>query len=200
MPDTMNLSLNAFIKLFAMDMPKQMAEISRRVQQNGGGYDFYKSLNLAIKAYIEDKTNDEIEYILNSPSNPAEVNLNRLAFDAFKRRFAKKRKKLSVFDGKQKIWLENKVVSVIVSPTFALESSTGMEVYHIWATQNPAVTKHMGGIGCYLSKEAFRKTSYSNYTFKFFDAVGEKVYSSFYNNTPALVNKTARDIAHWAQQ
>lgn len=196
----MNISLNAFIKLFALDMPKQMAEISRRVQQNGNGYDFYKSLNAAIKAFIENKTKDEIDFILNSPSNPAEANLNRLAFESFERKFGKKKNKLSIFDKKQKLPLADKAVTVFVAPTFMLETPSGIEVYHIWATQNPAVSKHMGGMACYMCQEAFRKTSASNYKFKFFDAVGEKLFSTYYNNTPALVNKTARDIAHWAQQ
>ena len=200
MPDTINISLNAFIKLFALDMPKQMAEVSRRIHQNSSGYDFYKSLNLAIKSYIENRTNDEIDLILNSPSNPAEANLNRLAFESFERRFGSKRHKLSVFEKKQKIYYANRYVCVIVSPTFSLETTNGIEVFHVWATQLPSVNRHMGAIACYICQEAFRKTSSSNYKFKFFDFVGEKIYSSYYNNTSALIEKTAQDIAHWAQQ
>lgn len=199
MTETMNISLNAFIKLFALDMPKQMAEISRRVQQSGSGYDFYKTLNSAIKAYIDNKTQDEVDFILNSPSNPAEASLNRLAFESFEKRFGKKRKKLDIFDKKQKLFLENKAISIFVAPTFTLETSEGIEVYHIWATQSIVVNKHMGGMGCYICQEAFRKTSSSNYKFKFFDAVGEKVFSKYYNTTPALVSKTASDIAHWSK-
>jgi hypothetical protein len=181
-------------------MPKQMAEISRRIHQTGNGYDFYKSLTLAIRAYIENKTRDEIDLILNSPVNPAESNLNRLAFESFERKFGKKKSKMSLFEKRQRLFLADRRISVTVSPTFTIETASGFEVYHVWATQNPQVNKHMGGMACYICKEAFRKSSSSNYDFKFFDSVGEKVFSTFYNNTSALVERTAQDIAHWADR
>lgn len=198
--NTLTLSLNAFIKLSAMDMSKQMAEISRRMQSDVGGYDFYRTLNQAIKAFIQNKTNDEVDYILSKASSPSEENYNRLAFEAFKKRFGSKKKKLSTFDKKNNLMLANKSVGVLVAPAFMLETSNEVEVYHIWATQNPTLNRYMGGMGCYICQEAFRKTSAANYKFKFFDAVSRRVYTKFQNNTPALVEKTAADIIYWANQ
>jgi len=194
-PD-ISLSLNSFIKIYAMDMHLQMAEVNRRVQQNGG-YDFYRILNSAIRAFIEGRTRDEIDYILNSSSRPQEISYNKMAFEAFEERFGKKIKKLSTFDKKGKILLADKKVEISVYPNFLMETNDGIEVYNVWAMQSPAMSAHMGSIGCYLAKEAFRKTS-SNYKFKFFDAVGKKVYSNILNSTPELVNRMASNIAHWA--
>lgn len=196
--DRVKFSLNSFIRLYGVDMARQMSEVHKRLQQGSSGYDFYRNLNLAIKAYIEGKSDDEIEYILNSASKPAEVTYNRIGFESFKAKFGSKRKKLSVFDKNANVKLSSGRVLVICAPSFTLETPNGLESYHVWASQSPDVNGHMGALGCYLCREAFRKSAYSNHSFRFFDAVGNRLYSKILNNTPLIAESLANQVAHWA--
>lgn len=196
--EPIKFSVNPFIKLYAVDMAKQMSDVYKRLQQGSSGYDYYRNLNLAIKAYILGKTEDEIEYILNSSSNPNETMHNKLGYQGFIDKFGKKRKKLSVFEKKSSVRLDSGGVLVSCSPTFSLETSTGLETYHVWAAQTPPVSSHMGALACYLSREAFRKTQYSNHDFRLFDAVGGRSYSKIFNTTAKIADTIAKQIVDWA--
>lgn len=190
-----SLSLNAFIRIYSMDPSKQIAEITRRMQ-NAGGYDYYRNLNLAIQAYINKKSNDEIEYILNNSLRPDEVSYNKIAFSSFINKFGS-RKKISLFEKKGSFKLAGGLIVVNISPTFMIDVAGVMSVYHIWASQNPKIDKAKSNVACYLMKEAFKKNS-ANYDYKLFDAVSGKVYSRFTNTTAMAVETVAQNMAHWA--
>lgn len=195
--EQVKFSLNSFIRLYAMDMAKQMAEVYKRLQQ-GGGYDFYRNLNLAIKAYIDGKTDDEIEYILNNASKPTEITYNKIGFESFKSKFGSKRKRLSTFDKSASVKLASGGLRISCSPSFTLETPAGLETYHVWASQSPEVNAHMGALACHLSREAFRRTSYSNHSFRLFDAVGNRSYSKIFNNTALISETLSRQVIDWA--
>lgn len=191
----LSLSLNAFIRIYAMDPARQISEVLRRMQQNGG-YDFYRNLNLAIQAYINQKSHDEIEYILNNSSRPDEVSYNKAAFNSFIKKFGKK-KKIFTFDKKGSVRLADGKILINVSPNFMVESAGVMSVYHIWATQNPKIDKLKANGACYLMQQAFKKSA-PNYDYKFFDSVSEKIYSGTSNTAALAVSSVAENIAKWA--
>ena len=178
-----------------MDPARQISEVFRRMQQSTG-YDFYRTLNLAIQAHIDQKSQDEIEYILSKSSRPDEVSYNKVAFNAFVAKFGKK-KKIYKFEKKGEVTLAEGRVLIKSSPNFMVESAGVMSVYHVWAIQNPKIDKMKANCLCYLLEESFKKTA-PNYDYRLFDAVSGKTYSGT-NNTAALaVASVAENIAKWA--
>lgn len=192
---TLTLSLNAFIRIYSMDTARQIAEVARRMQPSAG-YDFYRSLNMAIQAHIAQKSQDELDYILNKSSRPGEVSYNKAAFSTFISKFGKK-KKIYKFEKKGSLSLADGRLVIRVSPQFMVENAGVMSVYHVWAMQNPQMDKARASCACYILQEAFKKTA-PNYEYKLFDAVSGKVYSGT-NNTAALaVDSVAENMAKWA--
>ncbi|WP_425645893.1 hypothetical protein [Agrobacterium leguminum] len=178
-----------------MDTARQIAEVARRMQPSAG-YNFYRSLNMAIQAHIDQKSQDEIDYILNKSSSPGEVSYNKSAFNKFIERFGKK-KKIYSFEKKGSFSLASGKLLIRVSPQFMVENAGVMTVYHVWTMQNPQMDKARASCACYILQEAFKKTA-PNYEYKLFDAVSGKVYSGT-NNTAALaVESVAENIAKWA--
>lgn len=199
MPTTplLSFSLNAFVRIYAMDPSRQVAEVARRMQQAGGGYDYYRNLNSAIHAHINGKSHDEIEYILNNSAKPDEISYNKSAFQRFLEKFGSK-KKISIFEKRGTVKLADGQVAVKVTPSFMVESAGVMSVYHIWASQNPKIDKLKANIACFLMQDAFQKTA-PNYHYKFFDTIDAKVYSGFSNTTGLAVASVAENMAKWAK-
>ncbi|MCQ2005262.1 hypothetical protein [Rhizobium sp. NRK18] len=179
-----------------MDPARQISEVLRRIQSSAG-YDFYRNLHLAIAAHIQEKSKDEIDYILNSSSRPDEISYNKAAFDSFNVKFGKKTK-ISLFEKKGQLKLADGKILVRVSPSFMLETPNGMDVYHIWPIQNPKLDKSKANCGCYIMQQAFKKIS-PNYTYKIFDSTLGKVYSGTSNTAPLAVNSIAQNMANWIE-
>ncbi len=192
-----NLGLNAFLKLAALNMPQQMTEVTKRVASETSGYDYYRPLRRAIKAFINNEENDKIYAILLSSPKESEKEYNKSAFESFVKKFARQRKKLSVFNGKATLSLAKKRLIIRVEPIFVLETREGFDVYHIWATQKPELKRHLSAMGCYICNEAFHNTRYANYNFKLFDAVAGRIATKPTNASSSLSEKTAIDILHW---
>ncbi|NBU84713.1 MAG: hypothetical protein EBS21_09015 [Sphingomonadaceae bacterium] len=195
----MNVGLNAFLKLAALDMSQQMAEVAKRIASDASGYDYYRTLRSAIKAFIDDKGIDKINSILASAPTLAEREYNTQAYQRFVEKFGKSRKRLSLFQGAATLSLARKRLKVSVRPTFMLETKNGVEVYHVWAIQKPELKRHLGAMGCFICNEAFRNTQYSNYEFKLFDTVGNRISAKPANASSTLSEKTGLDILHWAE-
>jgi len=193
----LTLSLNSFIKIYALDTAKQFVEVNRRLQQSGG-YNFYRNLETSVRAHIKGKSSDEIEYILNSASRPDEVIYNKLAYEAFYKKFGKT-KKISEFDKDSVLRLANGALGIRVCPTFMVESASGMSVYHFWTPQTPSMDAGRASIGCFILREAFRKSA-PNYDYKIFDTVQKKVYGKISNTASVAVESLSRTIASWLEQ
>lgn len=196
MPPLLSLSLNSFVRIYAMDPARQISEVLRRVQQSSG-YDFYRTLNLAIAAHINSKSQDEIAYILNNASRPDEISYNKAAFDSFDKKFGSK-KKLTRFEKKGSVKLADGKIVINVSPSFMVETSASMDVYHIWAIQNPKMDKSKANCACYLMEQAFKKSA-PNYQYKLFDATSSKTYSGSSNTTGLAVSSVADNMAKWIE-
>lgn len=192
----LTLSLNTFVRYYAMDTSKLVAEVYRRMQQ-AGGYDFYRILNEAIRAKIKRRSDDEILSILNSSSNVNEVSHNRAAYEVFVEKFGKK-KGLSEFEKKGQVKLADGQLQILVAPTFSVENASGLTVYHVWATQSIAIDRAIAGVSVHLMQRAFQKTA-PNYEYKLFDAVEGKQYSTVNNTTQQAVEICARNIIDLAR-
>ncbi len=192
---TLKLSLNAFIRIYSMDTARQIAEVARRMQPSAG-YDFYRSLNMAIQAHIDKKSQDEVDYILNKSLRPGEVSYNKTAFSIFIAKFGKK-KKIYKFEKKGSVSLADGRLVIRVAPQFMVENAGVMSVYHVWSMQNPPMDKARANCACYILQEAFKKTA-PNYQYKLFDAVSGKVYSGTSNTAALAVDSVAENMVKWA--
>lgn len=192
----LTVSLNTFVRYYAMDTSKLVGEINRRMQQSGG-YDFYRSLTDAIRAKIRGATEDEIQSILNNSSNLSEVSYNKAAYSIFVSKYGSKRG-LAEFDKKGHVKLSNGELVVSVAPTFSVETSTELSVFHIWAAQNPTMDRARASVAVYLMGAAFKRSA-PNYSYKLFDAVEGKTYSAMNNATAQAVEIVAKNIVSLAK-
>ena len=188
--------LNSFMKFYALDTSRQIADVSRRMQQVGG-YDYYRNLTEAIRAHIQGRSQDEIQYILNNSSRPDEISYNKAAYDAFYERFGSNRK-TEICDKKGSVRLAGGEIEIKVSPVFEIETAGVYSVFHVWASQTPKIDKSKAGIACFLMERALKKTA-SNYECKFFDAVSKKVYSGASNTASLAVDSLASLMVKWAK-
>lgn len=188
------MTLNSFLRVYSLDASRQISEISRRMQQSGG-YDYYRIVNEAIRAKINGSSNDEINYILNSSSNPSEISHNKAAFSVFEEKFGSKRG-LEVFKEKRYFKLADGLLSITVSPTFSHQTTTALTVYHVWATQVPPMDRTLAGVGLHVIRQAFKR---SNGEFKFFDAVGGTIFNTTSNLSARAVEMTAKRIVEIAR-
>ena len=191
----LTLSLNAFIKLYCLDGERKGNELFRRLTGTGG-YDYYHTLNSAITAHIQNKTPDEIRYIINSSQRPQEVEHNNRAYMKYFDRFGSK-KGLELFKKKSIVKLANGNVQIVIQPLFLHTSSTESVVYHIWPSKEPILDRGRAGLGCYLLSRAFSK---SNEKFKILDLSQGKLFSTFSNATASTVEVEAKTIALWMEQ
>ncbi|GAB2207497.1 hypothetical protein ROS1_43140 [Roseibium sp. ROS1] len=189
------LSLNTFIRYYSLDPSKLVAEVNRRMQSSGG-YDFYNILADAVRAKASGATQDEIEYILNRSSNPSEVAHNRAAYERFEEKFGRKRG-LAVFERQGRVRMCDGRLVILVNPLFSIESARSFDVYNVWATQKPELDRARAGVGVHLMKVAFRRSA-PNYSYKLFNAVDGKTYSTVNNTTPQAIDAIAQNIVNIA--
>lgn len=193
----LTFSLNAFLKLYAMDPAKQIAEISRRMQSDSSGYDYYKNFTTAVKAFIAKKSADEINYILESASRPDEVSYNKAAFASFKRRYGTKRT-LALFEKTGRLNLANGALQIRSTPLISLETSGVMSVVHFWCSQNPPLEKSKANIACYILQQSFAKSA-PNYKYCIYDTINDRQYTGTNNVAGQAVEATARQLVNFAQ-
>ncbi|MDE4276606.1 hypothetical protein PXK58_20025 [Phaeobacter gallaeciensis] len=187
----LTINVNTFIRYYSIDPSKLVGEVSRRMQQPGG-YDYYRLLSDAIKAKIENASDDEIQLILSGSSNPSEVSYNRSAYEVFVSKFGKK-KNISIFEKKGQVKLLDGELVIVASPAFSHQTANEFSVYNIWAAQNPPLDRARAAVGVYLLQQAFKK-SVPNYQYKVFDAVTGKTYGAVNNATAQAVGQVAKTI------
>ncbi|MBX7515440.1 hypothetical protein K3179_12875 [Qipengyuania sp. GH38] len=193
----LTFNLNAFLKIYSMDAAKQIAEISRRMQSDGSGYDYYKNFAAAVKAFAEKKSSDEVNYILESASRPDEISYNKAAFNSFKRRYGSK-KTLEFFDKVGKVKLAKGALEIRAAPLISFESSGVLSVVHFWCSQNPPMDKSKANIACHILEKCFAKSA-PNYKYLLFDTVKERQYSGTDNTASQAVEVTAQLLVHFAK-
>ncbi len=189
------LSLNAFVKLYCLDGERKGNELFRRLS-SAGGYDYYHTLTAAIAAHVQNKTADEIRYIINSSQRPQEVEHNSRAYNKYFERFGNK-KGLELFKRKSIVKLADGKVQIVVQPLFSHTTSSESAIYHIWPSKEPILDRSRAGLGCYLLSRAFPK---SNEKFKILDLAQGKIFSTFGNATASTVEVEAKTIALWMEQ
>lgn len=193
----LRFNLNAFLKLYALDPARQIAEIGRRLQSDAGGYDYYRTFHAAVQAHLTKKSTDEVSYILSSASRPDEISYNKAAFDSYLRRFGKVTS-LETFDKVGKLKLAKGAIEIRSTPSFSMERAGVLSVVHFWSSQHPPLDKSKANIACYILEKSFEKTA-PNYKYSLFDTVNSRLYSGT-NNTAALaVDTTASVLAHYAK-
>lgn len=168
-------SLPSFLKICLLDPTRQVSEVQKKLSSSGG-YDYYRTLTMAIHAKAQGRSKDEIVDILESPSSPAEQLRNTDAYKAFVKKYGTKNG-LSVFNRPRTITPRGGNFSIKIAPTFSIETPSSSKVYAIWAMQNPPMTSAGGALACYILKNAYRKTSYANSEFFIEDLVGKRAYS-----------------------
>ena len=193
----LTFSLNAFLKIYSMEAAKQIVEISRRMQGDGSGYDYYKSFSAAVRAHADKKSTDEVAYILESASRPDEVSYNKAAFLSFKKRFGNK-KTLEKFEKVGRIKLANGQLEIRSIPLISFESSGTMSVVHFWCSQQPPMDKSKASIACHILQKSFEKSA-PNFKYCIFDTVKDRLYSGSDNTASQAVDATAQLFVHFAK-
>lgn len=188
-------SLSTFLKICLLDHSKQIAEIQKKISPSGG-YDYYRTLNLAIKAKSNGKTEDEINHILNSPSNAAERVQNTTAYEYFAKKYGVS-KSLSTFYTSRSISNEYGYFKILINPSFSISTGGERKIFCIWPNQNPKMTRTGGAIACYLMKEAYKNSKLSNSEFFLLDVVGKRQYSekAISNTTSIVFNSVVRTMS-----
>lgn len=188
------MTLNSFLRVYSLDASRQIAEISKRMQQSGG-YDYYRISNEAIRSKVNGGSLDEINYLLNSSSNPSEISHNKAAFEVFDAKFGTKRG-LEVFRERKNYSMIDGKLSIIVSPIFSHKTKNALSIYHVWATQVPTMDRTLAGIGLHIIRQAFKR---SNGELKLFDAVSGTIFNTTSNLSARAADMTAKRIVEIAQ-
>jgi hypothetical protein len=187
--------MNTFIKICLLDTGGRISEIQKRLNSTGG-YDFYKPLSGAVRAHC-DRDYDEVEDILNAPSNDVERNHNRFAFNKFSDKFGSKTS-LEKITKSKKIMFDASDISITVGPLFEIEKSGDRQIYCLWPTQKPPLSQRYGAVACHLMRRAFANETLGNGSFYFADLVSNKVYSEkqISNNTALILKADAQSIGN----
>ena len=193
-------SLSSFLKICLLDPTRQVSEVQKKLSSSGG-YDYYRTLTLAIHAKAQGRSEDEIVDILESPSSPAEQLRNTSAYNAFVRKYGAKNG-LSVFTKPRTVSPKDGNFLIKIAPTFSIETQSSSKVYAIWAMQTPPMTPAGGALACYIMKNAYRKTSSANSEFFIEDLVGRKAYSEkqIKNSTALTFSSVVQTISRLIDQ
>ena len=190
-----SFSLPSFLKICLLDPSKQVAEVQKKVNSTGG-YDYYRTLSSAITAKAKKRTEDEILDILMSPTNAAERELNKNAYQVFNKRYGK-RTGLSDIQRPRVFIPKNADFSIRLSPSFSIETKDALEIYSTWAMQKPEMSQNGGAIACFIMKEAYRTTTLANSQFFLADLISGKQYSEkqIKNSTSITFNTVVATVS-----
>lgn len=192
--DRVLFSLASYLRICQLDTGQKITAIERKLNSTTG-YDFYHSLNRAIRARVGGKSTEEIEDILLSPSNAAEREYNLAAYRVFETRHAKRRG-IEVLAHKRTYKVPNSAISIVCDPLFRTTENGVEWVHAIWATRTPPLQNKYGAVGCYVLRECFRNSSLANATFAIANLVDYKRVSdkSINNTTSAILRSDASTL------
>lgn len=193
MPILLTFSLNTFIKICSLDTGGRISEIQKRLTSSGG-YDFYKPLHQAIRAYSAGD-NEAANKILIKPSNETEKKHNQSAFQKFEDKFGSIRS-LDAVKSPQKLNFAHAGISISVDPTFSFTQSGVQKVCTIWPTKSPQLTQKYGAVACHIMRRAYNGHSLANNSFYFADIVSGKIFSEkqITNNTSLILAADVNSI------
>lgn len=189
--DRVLFTLASFLRICQMDTGQQIAAIERKLNPSSS-YDFYHSLNRAIRARVAGKSGEEIEDILLSPGNAAEREYNLAAYRSFEERYARKRG-IEIVRQKCTYKVPKSAISIICDPLFSTTEDGALWIHSIWAARTPPLQNKYGAVGCMVLRECYRTSNLANSVFAIANLtdgkrIGEKSIS---NATPAILRSDA---------
>ncbi len=186
-------SLNAFIKTCLLDTGGRISEIQKRLN-NSGGYDFYHSFQKAVRAHCGGQS-EEVEEILEQPSNEVERRRNRSAFESFDLKFGSSRS-LETIRQPKLMQFRSAGVAISVDPLFEISKSGVRSIYSAWATQKPPLSQRYGAVACYIMRNVYRNSGLANGNFYYSDLNTGRTYSEkqITNNTPLILQADVNSI------
>ncbi len=189
----LNFSLNTFIKICLLDTGQRIGEIQKRLS-GSGGYDFYQSMQKAVRFHASGKP-QKASHVLLAPTNPVERKYNQDAYNRFVDKFGKS-KSLEAVGKKRAVKFPKEGISISVDPLFENTKGEARNAYGLWATQTPSLTQRYGAVACYLMRNAYANDSLGNAKFFFSDLVGGKTYSEkqINNNTSLIIAADVKSI------
>lgn len=190
-----HFSLNSFIKISLFDTGGRISEIQKKLEKSGG-YDFYNSFQRGTRAKLNGETDDSVDSILLSPSNDVERKYNREAYNQVQSKFGSIRS-LEAVSEKRTLKYHEYGIEISVDPLFRVEKAGVMQIYSIWPTLKPAMSRKYGAVACSILKDAYKSTNLANGQFYFYDATKDKTYSEkqITNNTSLILNADLTSIS-----
>lgn len=194
-----NFSLNTFIKICLLDTGQRITEIQKRLS-GGTGYDFYQSVQKAVRLYAAGKPDEAIN-ILDAPANAVERRYNQEAFNRFEAKFGGSRSILPI-SFKRTLTFPNDGISISVDPLFEITSKESQNAYALWTTQSPPLSQRYGAVACQIMRRANANGSLGNKQFLLCDLVNNKTYSEkqITNNTSLILAADVSSIGQLLKQ
>lgn len=186
-------SLNTFIKISLLDTGGRISEIQRRLA-GPGGYDFYKPLQSAVRAYSSGDKEGATRAI-EAPTKLTERKYNASAFETFKSKYGS-RKSLQPLENSGTLTFPDAGISISVDPLFEFSKAGVRRTYCLWPTQNPPLTQKYGAVACFIMRKAFASSALANSSFYFSDLVSDRTYSEkqVSDNTKLILAADANSI------
>lgn len=180
------ISLNSFIKICLLDTGGRISEIQRRLS-GSGGYDFYRTLQRAIRAYSGGDHAGAHDALAGAASDAERIH-NQRGFENFQRRFGDIRT-LSPFNYPRAVDFPTAGLSLQIDPLFEFFRSGVRYVACAWATQKPEMTQRYGAVACHLMRLAYAGHPIGNSSFLFADLAAGRTFSErqITNNTNLIL-------------
>lgn len=189
MEKTVFFTLPSFLRLCQVGTKEKIDTLSRKFNSTSS-YDFYHTLTKAIRLNVEGRYPEEIDDVLNSPSNSREREYNLAAYKMFEKKYARKRS-IELIEKPKVFYFKEFPVAIKCDPVFSTVEGGNLISHAIWATRNPELERRTAAIGCLILKNCYRKTSLANTIFAIADlASGNRTKESFINNSTSLVLKS----------
>lgn len=186
-------SLNTFIKICLLDTGGRITEIQKRLNKSSG-YEFYKPLQHAVRAYSGGKR-EKVDGILSSSTKDTERKYNQSAYSVFENKFGAA-KNLQALQNKRQLRFARAGITISVDPLFEISKQEIRQMYCLWPTQYPQLTQKYGAVACHIMRRANSSGNLSNGSFHFADLVSNRVYSEkqITNNTNLILMADVNSI------
>ena len=189
-----NFSLNTFIKICSLDTGGRISEIQKRLSSQGG-YDFYKPLQGAVKAYSSGDL-ESASKALAAPTNLVERNHNAAAYSSFLKKFGTIRS-ISPLTIPKQLKFHSAGISISIDPLFETTKGGTQNIYCLWPTQTPALTQKYGAVACHIMRKTYGGTPQANSLFHYVDLVSNRIFSEkqITNNTSLILAADVNSIS-----
>lgn len=187
-------TLNSFLKISGLETAKQIAEIDKKVQ-NTSGYDYYHSLNRAVRAHIANEDVNQIEKILTSATNTHERENNAAAYIKFIERYGEL-KNIELLKQPKNLDFSKYGFSIKCDPLFIIEEKGERLVHSVWPNQNSKLSQSYATVGCLILRRTYTSSSLGNCRFCVANLnSGKRITDkNITNNTSLILEADARKI------